>query len=145
MSSDIDSDGVSSKGEVNLESINVKPLITVEKEETLKNEMLGHEEHRGQLEHPEPLIFGEFTNWKPAKMQRVSDFAFALHKKYHNFTGPSYEESEFHAILDEMNKINLEKPKEERMYFKRDLIHSVDDMTKSQAEFFERIKKQRHQ
>ena len=78
-------------------------------------------------------------------MQRVSDFAFALHKKYHNFTGPSYEESEFHAILDEMNKINLEKPKEERMYFKRDLIHSVDDMTKSQAEFFERIKKQRHQ
>ena len=78
-------------------------------------------------------------------MQRVSDFAFALHKKYYNFTGPSYEESEFHAILDEMNKINLEKPKEERMYFKRDLIQSVDDMTKSQAEFFERIKKQRHQ
>ena len=92
-------------------------------QETKRNDVLGHEEHRSPQEHPEPLIFGEFTNWKPVKMQKVSDFVFELHKKYYNYTAPTYEESEFNYILDEMNKRNLEKPKEERMYFKRDQIH----------------------
>ena len=45
-------------------------------------------------------------------MQKVGDFVFALHKKYHTHNGLSYEESEFNCILDEMHKTNLEKPKE---------------------------------
>ena len=78
-------------------------------------------------------------------MQKVSEFVFTLHKKYHNYNGLSYEESEFNCILDEMNKSNLEKPKEERVYFKRDIIFSMDDMTRSQQEWFERVKQKRYQ
>ena len=39
------------------------------------------------LDMKDPLIFGEFTNWKPVKMQKLSDFVLALHKKYFNHQG----------------------------------------------------------
>ena len=62
-------------------------------------------------------------------MQKVGDFVQELHKKYFNYSGSSYEESEFNLILDEMNRINLERPKEDRIHFPRAEVKSRNDMT----------------
>ena len=123
-SSFIESD-YSSESDKNKPNLNqdIHPLISVEKEDSFRTDVSEQKDISIFQEVPVPLVFGEFTNWKPVKMQKVSDFVFELHKKYYNYTAPTYEESEFNYILDEMNKRNLEKPKEERMYFKRDQIH----------------------
>ena len=89
------------------------------------------------------MIFGQFTNWKPKKMQKVGDFVLELHKKYYNHQGSSYEESEFNQTLNEMNRINLEKPKEERIVFPRSEIKSIDDMNTAQMQLYQKFRQQR--
>ena len=69
-------------------------------------------------------------------MQRVGDFALEMHKKYYHSTGPSYEEYEFNKALDEINQINLAKPKDERIRFPRDDIQTKEDMTPVQMEHY---------
>lgn len=78
-------------------------------------------------------------------MQQVGDFVLGLHKKYCKHAGPNYEETELIQTLDEMNKINLAKPKEERIHFPRDEIKSKEDMTVAQMEFYLKTRQERDQ
>ena len=89
------------------------------------------------------MIFGQFTNWKPIRMQKVGDFVLELHKKHYNHQGVSYEEAEFNQVLNEMNRLNLEKPKEERIILNRSEIKSIDDMNTTQMQQYEKFRQQR--
>ena len=78
-------------------------------------------------------------------MQKVGDFVLELHKKHYNHQGVSYEEAEFNQVLNEMNRLNLEKPKEERIILNRSEIKSIDDMNTTQMQQYEKFRQQRIQ
>ena len=77
------------------------------------------------------------------RMQKVGDFVLELHKKHSNYQGTSYEESEFNQTLNEMNRVNLERPKEERIIFPRSEIRTIDDMNSTQIQLYQKFREKR--
>ena len=100
-------------------------------------------ENQHNANESNPYVYGDFTNWKPMKMTKVSEFVRELHKKYGRERGPNYEEREFHAIADEMLELNLAREKEDKIHFPRSTIGSVAEMNHAQLAFYNQIKNKR--